>query len=30
VQRLKVTVETEANPATPSLTLFTGNCAKLW
>lgn len=31
VGRLKVTVETQARPTTPSpVTLFTGTCAKLW
>ena len=30
VTRLIVTVETEPRPAAPSVTLFTGNCAKLW
>jgi len=30
VSKLTVTVETEARPAAPSVTLFTGNCAKLW
>lgn len=30
VGRLIVTAETEASPAAPSVTLFTGTCAKLW
>jgi len=30
VVRLTVTVETEPRPIAPSVTLFTGNCAKLW
>nr|WP_255428040.1 anti-sigma factor [Ramlibacter cellulosilyticus] len=30
VSRLVVTAETEPNPTTPSVTLFTGTCAKLW
>lgn len=30
VQKLVVTLETEATPATPGATVFSGNCAKLW